>query len=331
MVEFLPEAISIAVVLVAVLAEIFHLKRIGRVKYLAFGPRGKPAVWTWLVPVLRPLCIGMACWGFLSLILVVNARTFQNRSVEEKDFKHLILAVDVSPSMQIEDAGPEGDRTRRQRASDIVESIFARLPMRKFKLSFIAVYSDAKPLLRDSKDHEVVRHIMEKLPMWHAFEPGKTKLISGIREAAKMAKTWNPKSTHVVVLTDGDSAPAAGMPKMPASVDQFLVVGVGNPTKGTFIDGHQSRQDMNSLQLVAKRLGGSFHNGNQKLPSSQVVGRMASSTGAGSVIKWTRREWALLACIVGTTLLSLIPVLLHYFGTGFVAGVKYRNQKQMAA
>ena len=330
MVEILPEIVAVAVALLAVIAEVFHLKRIDRVKHLAFGPSGRAAVWTWLVPVFRVLGIAIACWGFLSLWLVVDAQVHKSGIINENEYRHLILVVDVSPSMQVEDAGPEGDRTRRQRCSDILESLFNRIPMRQFKLTFIAVYSDAKPLLEDSKDHEVVRHIMEKMPMWHAFKPGKTDLMAGVRQAAKIAKPWNPRSTHVLVLTDGDTIPAKGMPKLPASVDQFLVVGVGSPNSGTFVHDHQSRQDVNTLRQLANRLRGDFHNGNQKQLSSQLVSRFAESRDQEVVEEWTRREWALMATLVGSSVLACIPLLLHYFGTSYIGGVNLAGQKRVA-
>jgi Ca-activated chloride channel family protein len=85
------------------------------------------------------------------------------------------------------------------------------------------------------------------MPMLHSFKAGKTDLMSGVRQAARMAKPWNPKSTYILMLTDGDTVPAKGMPKLPASVEELVVVGVGNPNSGTFIHDHQSRQDVNKL------------------------------------------------------------------------------------
>lgn len=330
MVEFLPELICVAVALIAVLAEAWHLKRIKRIKQLTFGPNGRAAAWTWLAPIFRVLGISLACWGFLSLWLVVEARVHTSGLLNESDYRHLVLVVDVSPSMQAEDAGLDGKRTRRQRASDLVESLFGRIPMRQFKVTFIAVYTDAKPLVEDSKDHEVVRHIIEKMPMWHAFKSGKTNLMSGIRLAAKMAKPWNPKSTHILVLTDGDTVPTSGMPKLPPSVDQFLIVGVGNPNSGTFIHDHQSRQDVNTLRQIANRLRGSFHNGNEKNLTSQMVSQFAEARDTDKVKTWTRREWSLMACLVGSSILALIPILLHYFGTSYVGGTKFQMETKAA-
>ena len=322
MVGILPELITVAVALVVVVAEWIHFRRIGRIKRLAFGPKAGPAFWTFAVPVFRVVGIATACWGFLSLLLVVESRVHNQNQIAENEYKHLVLVVDVSPSMHLKDAGPESDRSRRQRGSDILESLFNRIPMRQFKITVIGVYTDAKMLLKDSKDHEVVRHIMEKMPMWHAYKPGKTKLMSGINEAAKVAKGWNPKSAYILMLTDGDTVPTSGMPNMPASVAETFVIGVGDANSGSFIDGHQSRQDINTLRQVANRLRGQYHNGNQKHLTSQLVNRFVAYDDEDKKQAWTRREWALLAVVLGSGIFSILPILLHYFGTTYVAGTK---------
>jgi len=322
MVDVLPEMITAIVALVAVIAEVIHWRRINRVSRLAFGPIERPAIWVYASPVLRVVGLSLACWGFLSLLLVVEARVHNTGEIEDKDYKHLVLVVDVSPSMHLQDAGPEADRTRRQRASDVLESLFNRIPMRQFKITVIAVYTDAKMLLEDSKDYEVVRHIMEKMPMWHAFKPGKTKLMDGITEAAKVAKPWNPGSAYVMMLTDGDTVPTTGMPKMPASVKEFLIVGVGNPSTGTFIDGHQSRQDSSTLRQIANRLRGSYHDGNLKHLTSQIVSNFTRTDDDDQKNPLSRRELALLAIVLGSAIFSILPILLHYFGTSYRAGTR---------
>jgi Ca-activated chloride channel family protein len=321
-VEILPELITAGIALLVVVAEFLHWRRLKRIERLAFGPQERPAWWVYLTPMIRVFGLSLASWGFLSLLLVVPARVHNSSEIPEEDYRHLVLVVDVSPSMHLEDAGPAGDRSRRQRASDILESLFNRIPMRQFKISIIAVYTDAKMILEDSKDHEVVRHIMEKMPMWHAYKPGKTKLMDGITEAVKVAKSWNPRSAYVLMLTDGDTIPTTGMPKLPASVSEFLVVGVGNSNAGTFIDGHQSRQDINTLRQIANRLRGTYHNGNQKHLTSQIVNQFTRTENDDHRNQWTRREWSLFAVVVGSAIFAMLPVLLHYFGASYRAGVR---------
>ena len=321
----LSEIITIVVAAFAALGEWIHWRRIQRVKRLAFGPSEKPMFWVMATPFMRVLALSLACWGFCNLCLAVKSQVHNKQGIPESEMKHLVLVVDVSPSMHLKDAGPEGKISRRQRASDLLESLFNRVPMRQFKLSFVAVYTDAKPLLEDSRDYEVVRHIMEEMPVLHGFKPGKTKLIDGIKTAAKMAKPWNPKSAHMLILTDGDTVPDRGMPEMPASVRDVVVVGLGDNRAGSFIDGHQSRQDAGTLRQIANRLRGVYHDGNTKQLSSDIAERFAAPVGSNPTGIWQRREWALFAAVVGSLVYAILPVLLHYFGTFFVAGVKRKH------
>jgi Ca-activated chloride channel family protein len=261
----------------------------------------------------------MLTWGLLTL-LRIEPKVYNQGEIAENEYKHLILVLDVSPSMSLVDAGEDQKATRRNRASEILDSMFSRIPLRQYLISVIAVYSDAKPVLEDSRDVEVVRYILEELPMYHAFKPGKTNLFEGLSAAAHLAKTWNPNSAVVVVLTDGDTVPATGMPKMPVSISKVLVVGVGDSSVGAFIDGHQSRQDISTLRQVANRLHGIYHNGNQKQLSSQTINELIQSANKDERLQLTVREWALLATLVGSSLLVGIQVLLPLFGTGFRGG-----------
>ncbi len=325
------ETITLGVLAIALVAEGLHLLRLRRVARLAFGPQGRPRVWTNVAPLLRVAALGALCWGFLSLWLVVEARVHNQSKIEEQDYKHLILVMDVSPSMNLKDAGPEKNETRRMRASKVLESLFNRVPMREFKVTLIGVFSDAKPLLKESTDIEVVRHIVEKMPLSHAFKPEKTKLLDGINLAAKMAYGWSPNSATMIVVTDGDTVPASGMPDLPDSIANVLIVGVGDPVAGQFIDGHQSRQDIATLRQVANRLRGVYHNGNQMHLTSQVISRLTQRNQDDAPAKWTRREWSLAAIACGASIYAMLPILLCYFGSTWRAGVPQKILAQAAS
>lgn len=126
----------------------------------------------------------------------------------------------------------------------------------------------------------------------------------------------------MVLLSDGDTVPATGMPKLPASVRSVIVVGVGDPTVGKFIDGKNSRQDVPVLRQIAARLGGSFHNGNEYHLASDLI---ADATGLEAEDVWdrlTEREYALFAATLGAAMLALLPLLLRAAGTRFRPGVR---------
>jgi Ca-activated chloride channel family protein len=315
------EWITLSVMAIAAAAEGWHLLRIRRAARLAFGPSGLPRAWTWTAPLWRVAALGALCWGFLSLWWVVEARVHNQAKIEERDYRHLLLVMDVSPSMSLKDAGPELKLTRRQRASHILKSLFERVPMREFKVTIVGVFSEAKPLVKESIDIDVVKHIVEDMPLAHAFKTGKTKLLDGIDMAAKMAAGWNPHSATLVVITDGDTVPATGMPDLPVSIANVIIVGVGDPIAGQYIDGHQSRQDVATLRQIANRLRGVYHNGNQNQLTSQIIQRMTRTRDGDEGTHWTRREWALAAIAAGAAIYSLLPILLCYGGSAWRAGV----------
>jgi Ca-activated chloride channel family protein len=125
------------------------------------------------------------------------------------------------------------------------------------------------------------------------------------------------------MLSDGDTVPATGMPKMPASVADVLIVGVGDPRQGSFIDGRMSRQDTSTLRQIAARLGGVYHDGNNKHISTATLSAMTVIPRKSAFEQLSRREYALLACGLGATVLAILPVLLHRFGTRWRPGVPH--------
>jgi Ca-activated chloride channel family protein len=227
--------------------------------------------------------------------------------------------------MRLVDAGPDKRLSRMQRARDVMESFFKRVPLEAFRVSVVAFYTGAKPVVIDTKDMEVIRNILGDLPMHLAFPAGQTKLFSGLEEAARIAKPWNPRSTTVVLVSDGDTVPATGTPKMPPSVRSVLVVGVGDPAVGKFIDGRHSRQDVSMLRQIAARLGGSFQNGNEAHIASSLIAEAMSADDREVWSRLTLREYALVAAAVASSVLAFLPVLLHFFGTAWRPGTGRRR------
>jgi len=316
------ELAALLVLVVAAAAEALHARRVRRVARLAFGPRGRPAAWARAVPFVRALAAAGVAWGLVTLI-ALPPRTYQvgdARPQREGDWRHALIVLDVSPSMRLEDAGDKKQLSRMTRAQQLVESFFDRVPIETYRVSVVAVYNGAKPVVIDTADFEVVRNILGDLPMHYAFPSGKTKLFDGLEEAARIAAPWNPGSTTLIVISDGDTVPATGMPRMPASVRSVLVVGVGDSQVGKFIDGRQSRQEVSTLKQIAARLGGSFHNGNERHLASSLIAETTGLEDLGVIERLTRREYALIAAGLGAALLALLPLLLHFFGTRWRPG-----------
>ncbi|MEL6712161.1 MAG: vWA domain-containing protein [Planctomycetota bacterium] len=308
--------ITIVAGVLTLLAELLHQRRIGRVRFLSFGPKGRPAGWTALVPLLRALAAAAVAWGGGSLLWDVEPRSHaSDAELEDSEWKHLVLVLDVSPSMRLEDAGPDLVQARRGRARDVLESMFGRVAIGQFKISVIATYTGAAPVIEDTRDAEVVRNVLGDLPLEWAFRSGETRLFAGLEAAMELAKPWPKDSTTVVVISDGDTIPPTGMPRVPPSVAGTLVIGVGDPVKGTFINGKNSRQDVSALRQMALRMGGVYHNGNQRHVATEVLRAVTSGGDRSALEQLTRREYALIALGVGSALLALLPLLLQFLGS----------------
>jgi Ca-activated chloride channel family protein len=320
----IPEFVALAAFVLMTAAEWLHAQRVRRIAPLAFGPRRKPALWARLAPAGRVLAASALVWGLTTLFLL-PPKVNKIGTITESQYRDLLLVLDVSPSMRLEDAGPQGKQTRRRRAADLMKSFFERVPMEFYRTSVIAVYNGAKPVVVRTTDPEVVRNILDDLPMQYAFQSGPTDLFSGLEEALKLARPWRPKGTTLMIVSDGDTIPPTGMPQLPASIGHALVVGIGDTQTGRFIDGHLSRQDASSLRQLAVRLGGAYHNGNEKHLSTDLIRQVTWDDTQGTTDRLTRREYALMACAAGALVLCTLPLLLNLLGTSWRPGVPFRN------
>jgi Ca-activated chloride channel family protein len=306
--------VTVVAALLAIVGEWLHARRIRRVARLAFGPRERSRRWTRLVAPLRVAAIAATAWGFWTLW---DFRTESAAETSDDGGRHLVVALDVSPSMHLADAGPQSQLSRGDRARDVLRSIFERIDTRRTRVSIIAFYTDAKPVVVDSFDPEVIANVLADLPLEQVFTGGKTNLYSGVKTAAELAKPWRERSATLLVVSDGDTLPAQAIPKLPAAIGPVLVLGVGNPRQGTFIDGHSSRQDAATLERLALQLNGHYRDVNSRhLPSDQLASLTMNSPIAGqSSVDW--QQLAITAVVAGSTVLAMLPMLLAWWGGVF--------------
>jgi Ca-activated chloride channel family protein len=323
----LPEILAFVTAAGLGFAEWHHARRIRRLAPLAFGPNARPAAWTVLAAPLRLLAATALAWALASLALL-PPKSHQAKEVDPNRLRRVIIVLDVSPSMKLKDAGPDLTQTRADRAAALLQSFFQRVPMEQVRLSVIATYSSAKPVVVDTKDVAVVRNILSDLPLSHAFEAGSTDLFSGLAEAARIAHPWPRASTTVVVVSDGDTVAPTGMPEMPPSVSHTVLIGLGDPRAGQFINGRQSRQDAATLKQVAIRLRGVYHDGNQKHLPSDLLRDITALEAESPFKRLGRREYALAALAAGSFTLSSLPWTLHFLGTRFRPGRPTPRPKQ---
>jgi Ca-activated chloride channel homolog len=304
------ELVALGAMLLMLVAEWLHWRRTRRIASLAFGPSERPKRWAMASPLIRSLAVVALAWGLTTLMIVKPKSYRPEGEVQPGKEQHLLIVLDVSPSMRLQDSGPSRKQSRKERARDLMRSLVDRVPIEQYLISVVAVYNGAKPVVVDSRDMDVVDGIMGDLPLFQAFDSGQTRLLDGLKEAAVLAKPWNPGSTTVIMFSDGDTVPPQGMPTMPASIGSVLIVGVGDSNQGSFIDGRQSKQDAFALRQIATRLRGAYHDGNEHHLPTELISEIISRGAENQKEPWTRREYALVATSLGGLTLALLPWLL---------------------
>ncbi len=286
-------------------------------------------MWARGVPFVRPLCLAAFAWGLVTLMLLQMAPGGDGKRGGDKQATRLVFVGDLSPSMYLVDAGSDGKLTRHARMREVVDGILQRVSG-NLRFAVVAFYTESLPVVMEARDPELVRNVFNDLPLSYAMPAGQTDLGQAMNGALKLMEDFPEASTRVIVLTDGDSVSLAPISPRPKSVKEVFVLGVGNPTKGSFIDGHQSRQESDTLRTVAASLSGTYVDVNEKhLPTSALGDLVVTAPLPQRGLSLA--EWAVLAMAVGAAILALIPVALEFFGSDWqVAFAKETRAKERA-
>ena len=307
-----PLTAALLVLLLSALAEGLHARRVRVAARLAFGPEGASRGWTLLAPALRCLARAAFAWG-LAVMWELHQAAKDGKPADTKEPVRLVFVADLSPSMYLKDAGPEGKVTRQERMREEVEAVLMRVGG-DLRYGVIAFYTEAHSVVMDARDPELVRNVFNGLPVQYVMKAGSTDLGSAINAAVKVVEGLPAQTVRLIVFTDGDTIPLQPILPRPKSVKDVLILGVGDPRKGTFIAGHQSRQDAEVLANVARALRGSYYDVNEKhLPTAALGDLVQRAPLPKSGLDLA--TWAKLAMAFGAALLALLPVALQYAGS----------------
>jgi len=310
-------AAALLALALAALAETLHHRRVQRVRHLAFGRAGRGSPVLRAAPFLRAAGVTLAAFG-LAVLLVLEPE-YEDPEPAKDAAKHILVCMDSSPSMFLEDAGPRLDRAggtkperRSGRAGEVVQAILDRADPKETRVTVFSIYRGGIPVAEETYDKEVVRNFFDGLPMYAAFEPGPTDLQKGVAEALEYARRWEDNTAMLVIVSDGDDSGEQARAYLPRSIADVLVIGVGDPRNPTTIAGHRSKQDARSLRELASRLGGTYFDANERhLPTSLLAGltitkpRLEDQVGLREAALASLAIGALLAAAVGPALAAL--------------------------
>lgn len=312
--------ITAAVALLAVLGEALHARRIARVARLAFGPPARPRWWARAAPLIR--IVGVTLLAFGAATLTVYDPRGNDQTPSPRASRQLLIALDVSPSMLIKDAGPNADKVSRSRwAGSVVQGVLDRLDMKETRITLVAFYTKAITVLQDTTDKNVISNMFDGLQLHVAFEAGPTDLASGVNASLNVAKSWARRSTTLLVISDGDARTTLGAVSPPPAIADTIVIGVGDPNRASVVSGHSSKQEATSLKTLAARLGGYYHDGNQHHLPTAILRKlsMISPNDGGDL---SLRDAALAALGTGGFLTAFIGPALMWAGVRRAPPVK---------
>lgn len=317
-----PLVIGFLALLASTAAEVLHARRCGTIGLLAFGPEGRPRPWTRVVAGIRILCTAGLAWA-LTTLLVLPPQTLNSGSDDvgpaaAEEVRRVLFMLDMSPSMDIADAGPQGEQSRMDRIGEVLEAVISRLGTGDIRYSVQAFYTDALFVVHDARDLAVVHNVLNDLPLVFAFHPGKTDLGLAVRSAFEAADHWPKDSTLVFLCTDGDTTDLGELPQRPRSIRDLFVLGVGNTHMGTEIDEHQSIQDAQNLRELAYEMNGKYLDVNRRhVPTTDLQAVAIGGGHARGGWRLRARDLALVLTVFCAGLLSLLPFLLTWFGSGW--------------
>lgn len=322
-----PLAGAATALLLATLTEWLQSRRMRRLARLAFGPAGRARRWTRIVPAFRVLSLGAMAWSLLTLLMAQwGAGSGGAEPHRRPNPETVFLVLDFSPSMMIEDAGPDAKKlTRKQRMRDVVNAIVDRLG-EHVDYTLICFYTRPYPICEKVFDRCVVRNVLNNLPIEVAMENGPTDLGRAINESLQRAAAmdgskprYGRNSITFILVTDGDTLEMPALREVPDTVRRTLVLGVGDAEKSFALNGHLSRQEPGTLQFVARHLGGEYVDVNTKHLSSAAMSTLLPPLAGVADRGVSRTGVAVFLFAILSVLYALVPVGLEFFGSDWQA------------
>jgi Ca-activated chloride channel family protein len=258
---------------VAVLAAILRWRR-----PRAALPTAAVSLFAGLRPSWRQRCSGVALAGMVlaaTCLAVALARPVRRDvvPVREKGIDILIV-VDTSSSMTIDDMGSEGVR-RMDAARTRAEEFAAARKNDHVGMVAFARYAELRcPLTLDEKALSAFLRVLDTVP--YNSEIDATAIGTALAKAVQVLKTSKAKSRVVVLLTDGqnnvlDILPADGAKLAKDAGIRVHTIGLGN---GQLTPSGFWPLDFSDLRSIAETTGGQFFQPKSDADLAEVYARI---------------------------------------------------------
>jgi Ca-activated chloride channel family protein len=197
----------------------------------------------------------------------------------------VIIAVDVSPSMEADDVPPDRLAAAREAAHAFVDLLPA-----EFNVGLVAFAGNAQVVVAPVTDRDALRTGIDRLRIGTIPRPG-TAIGDAITASLEAVRTVDaqaseePPPARAVVLSDGANTagtePTAAAEQAAAAELPVDTISVGTPEGAIDQDGNRQQVPVNgeTLREVADRTGGAYHEAATANDLREVYADIGSSVG----------------------------------------------------
>jgi Ca-activated chloride channel family protein len=245
----------------------------------------------------------LAAGAFLSTLLILACAMARPSADARQPLERatIMIAIDVSLSMQSDDVAP----TRIAAAQEAAKSFVKTLPA-SYNIGLVSFSKAANVLVSPSKDHDAVVQAIDALQLAEATATGEAVFTSlaAIQSVPADGAAGIPPA-RIVLLSDGyrtagrpieDAASAAAAANVPVSTIAF-----GTDSGTVEIQGQTQRVpvDRQSLQKLAETTRGHYYEAASLSQLKQVYQDMGSSIGYKTVPREVTQWYVGLAMLFG--------------------------------
>lgn len=250
----------------------------------------------------------------LVAIVIALARPTVIRAVEESPEAgiDLVLALDVSGSMDARDLGP---KSRLETAKEVMQEFLAA--RKGDRIGLVAFAAEAVAVSPLTQDYGTLLGLIGDINFDRL--PQGTALGNGMAAAVNLVREGSGKSRVVILLTDGRSTTGDVSPEAATKLAQTLsvrtyTIGVGAPTNTELSDPRARRNamDEDGLQRMASATGGEYFRAIDETALSQVYETIdkLEKNAVGTYLASQTQDVGNLALLAGALFL-MIELLLH--------------------
>lgn len=259
----------------------------------------------------------------LALLIVAMARpqTITNTKTIKSEGIDIVLAQDVSGSMQARDLKPDRLRAAKKTAAGFIDK------RKGDRVGLVVFSSESMTLCPITIDHKIIQKLLKKVDK-DIIDGSKTAIGEGLSTAISRLKDSKAKSKVIILLTDGENNHGAVSPFTAAEMAKSFgikvyTIGVGSRGYAPYpVDtpwGKQIRQvkvdlDEKTLKEIAKTTNGKYYRATRNSELEKIydeIDKLEKSEIDEQKFKTYYEEYLPLAIAAG--LLLLLELFLRYF------------------